>query len=37
VQGLIKDQWNMFYEFSKTINSDLANYDETQSCKLVIG
>lgn len=33
-KGLNKDQWYNVLEFSRTINTDLSNYDEDGACEL---
>lgn len=33
-KGMNKDQWYNVLEFSRTINTDLSNYDEDGACKL---
>lgn len=31
IKGISRDTWNMFLPFSKTINSDLSNYDDKEA------
>lgn len=32
-KGMNKDQWYNVLEFSRTINTDLSNYDEDGACE----